>query len=168
VQLEEHWQQIMYICAKGMGNFAFATVNEDGTPHLTPIGSLILRDDCTGFYFEEYPSSLPANLERDNRLSILAVDFRKSFWISSFFLGRYTHPVAVRLNGRAGERREATEEELTAFHDIIWVKLLRVFRFKGYEVGWKPLRHVRDICFDSFEPCEMGAMSRGHWNRSRV
>ena len=167
MRIEDHWDEISYICRKSMGNLAFATVNEDGTPHLTPIGSLIPRGDCSAFYFEQYPSRLPENLERDNRISVLAVDMRKVFWIPSFLLGHYTHPPAVRLYGRAGERREATTEEIAAFHKNPWVKLMSIFKLKGYQVAWKPMTHVRDIHFDSFEPCDMGTMSRGHWGQGR-
>jgi hypothetical protein len=163
MRIEDHWDEIKYICKKSLGLFTLGTVDADGTPRLTPIGSLIPRDDCTAFYFEQYPSRLPENLKRDDRVSVLAVDMRKPFWVLSFFLGHYTHPLAVRLYGKVGERRPATPEELATFSNLPLIVLIRVFCHKGYRVGWKPMTHVRDIHFDSFEPCNMGAMSRGHW-----
>ena len=33
---------------KSCMHYALATVNEDGSPHITPIGSLILRADLSG------------------------------------------------------------------------------------------------------------------------
>ncbi len=164
MRIEDHWPTIKRVCKKSVGLFVFGTADPDGTPRLTPIGSLIPRDDCTAFYFERYPSRLPANLERDGRISVLAVDMRKSFWVLSFFLGKYTHPPAVRLYGRVGELRPATSEELAAFRNHPLVTLVRIFCRRGYRVGWEPLTQVRDIRFESFEPCDMGAMSRGHWS----
>jgi uncharacterized protein len=164
MRIEDHWPMISRICRKSVGLFVFGTADPDGTPRLTPIGSLIPRDDCTAFYFERYPSMLPANLERDDRITVLAADMRKSFWVLSFFLGHYTHPPAVRLYGRAGGLRPATPEELATFRNHPLITLVRIFCRRGYRVGWEPLTQVRDIRFDSFEPCDMGAMSRGHWD----
>ena len=163
MRIEDHWDMISFIIKKAVGSFAFCTVDPDGRPHLTPIGSLWPRDDCTAFYFEQYPSRLPANLERDNRITVMAVDMRKSFWVSSFFLGHYTHPPAVRLYGTVGEKRPATPEEMSLFHDHWLVRAMKIVGRRGYNKAWAPLTQVRDIRFDSFEPCDMGAMSKGHW-----
>jgi uncharacterized protein len=164
MRIEDHWDMISRICRKSMGLFAFGTVDPDGTPRLTPIGSLIPRNDCTAFYFERYPSRLPANLERDSRITVLAVDMRKTFWVLSFFLGHYTHPPAVHLYGTVGEKRPATPEELAQFRNHWLVKAISIVGRRGYKVGWEPLTEVRDIRFDSFEPCDMGTMSKGHWS----
>jgi hypothetical protein len=163
MEINGHWKEIRRVFGKAMGNYAIATVNEDGSPHVSPIGSVILRDNMTGFFFEEYPRNLPRNLESNNRVCILAVNFSKLFWVRSFLLGRYPTPVAVRIMGRTSERREATEQEIAQFRSIPWVWLFRTLRLKGYERGWKPLRHVRDIHFDSFEPVHAGVMTGHHW-----
>ena len=41
-----------------------ATVNADGSPHVTPIGSLALRDDPSGYFFGEFCSRTRENLNR--------------------------------------------------------------------------------------------------------
>lgn len=79
MQIDSHWEEIRQVFKKSMGNYAFATANEDGSPHVSPIGSLFLRDNQTGFYFEEYSRILNKNLNRDNRICVLAVNFIKSF-----------------------------------------------------------------------------------------
>jgi hypothetical protein len=45
-------------------HFGVASINEDGSPHVTPIGSLVLGDEGYGVYFERYPTKLPQNLRR--------------------------------------------------------------------------------------------------------
>jgi len=50
----QHWETIRAVFEEGYkscSHFAVATVNEDGSPHVTPIGALILRKDQTGFLF---------------------------------------------------------------------------------------------------------------------
>ncbi len=64
-------------------HYAIATVNKDGTPHVTPIGSLMLGDDRQGFYFEGYVSALARNLEHNKRVCVLAVNSGK--WCSNHF-----------------------------------------------------------------------------------
>ncbi|MDD5223752.1 MAG: pyridoxamine 5'-phosphate oxidase family protein [bacterium] len=163
MEIGEHWEEIRKLFEKSMGNYAFATINEDGSPHVSPIGSLFLRADQTGFYFEEYSRILNKNLNRDNRICVLAVDFRKSFWARSFIRGRYIAPPAVRIIGTVGERRKATPEEIKMFRGIRWVRLFRWLGLKGYKAGWKPLSHVRDVKFSSFEPIHAGIMTSHNW-----
>jgi uncharacterized protein len=47
MKIGKHWEMIKTIfeeAYKSCSHFAVATVNEDGSPHVTPIGALILRD----------------------------------------------------------------------------------------------------------------------------
>lgn len=152
----DRMREIFRNAFKSSFHFSIATVNEDGSPHVTPIGSLILRDDRTGFYFEEYVSFLSRNLKRDKRVCVMAVNTDKWAMIKSFFLGRFLSPPGVRLMGTVGERREATEEEQAQFR-----KLVRKYRmFKGHDLLWSRLRHVRDIRFHAYEPIRIGALTR--------
>ena len=41
-------------CISSSKHAAIATVSPDGTPHVTPIGFIFLRDDCSAYYFEQY------------------------------------------------------------------------------------------------------------------
>lgn len=161
---EEHWDSIRkffghvsHVTAslvRSTPYLAFATVNEDGSPHVTPMGSLLLGPDKKGFYFEEFARRMPANLEREQRVCVLIVNTSMWFWIKSLLLGRMDSPPAIRLIGTAGERREATPEEIKAFHQSI-----RPYRmFKGYKLLWRDVSHVRDIHFQSFEPVRMGPL----------
>ncbi len=156
------WPQIQEIfrnAFRSSFHFSIATVNEDGSPHVTPIGSLILQDDRTGFYFEEYTTNLTRNLARDKRVCVMAVNSSKWALIKSFFLGKFITPPGVRLMGTAGERREATPAEQALFR-----KRVRKYRmFKGHDLLWSRLRHVREIRFDAFEPIRVGVLTRHMW-----
>ena len=163
MELNAHWPKIMKVFEKAMGNYAVATVTADGNPYITPIGSIFLRDDMTGFYFEQYPKNLVENLKANSRVAVLAVNFHKVFWLHSFLRGNYPAPPAVRLFGVAGERRRATSQELARFRNSFWVRIIRLMRLKGYGITWEPMHHVRDIRFDSFEPIVAGEMTRGNW-----
>ena len=162
--LDKNWSRIAKLAQRAFPNFIFATVNEDGSPHLSPIASLILKDDCTGFYFEGFTEHMRRNLDRDNRISVLFADCHTSRWIPPLLTGSLAHPIAVRLNGTAGERRIASLPEQEAFKKgSRLINLARIFNLKGYQILWKPLIYVRDIKFHSFEAINMGAMDRAHW-----
>lgn len=140
-------------------HFAVATVNEEGSPHVTPIGALILRQDRTGFYFEENPIRMPRNLKRNPRVCILAVNADKVYWGQSLIEGKFISPPAVRLVGMAGELREATADEMAAWEE----KIALAKGTKGYSLLWERFSKVRDISFDAFEPVQVGEMTNGLW-----
>lgn len=140
-------------------HYAVATVNADGSPHVTPIGSVILRQNGTGFFFEEYLSATARNLERDRRVCILAVHSSRWLFLKSLFLGRFVTLPAMRLAGTVGEKREATPEELASFRRRVG----RYHFLKGYDLLWSRLRYVRDVSFDAALPIHTGAMTRGLW-----
>ena len=157
-----HWKNIRRLFDDTFNtsfHYAFATVKEDGSPHVTPVGSLILDDDRKGFYFEEYLSAMPRNLKHNARVCILAVHTSKWRFFISLFRGKFSSPPAVRLMGKVGEKREATPEELRKFRS----RINKYRMFKGYNLLWSKLRHVREIEFDSFEPVRAGAMTQGLW-----
>lgn len=162
MEIGHHWETIRAVfeeAYKSGLHFALATVNEDGSPHVTPIGALILRDDRTGFYFEENPTSMPENLKRDPRVCILGVNADKSFWGQALIGGKFDAPPAVRLMGRVGQIRKATPEEIEA-----WQKKIAVVKgTKGHTLLWEKMSRVRDIFFDSFEPVQLGEMTDGLW-----
>ena len=141
-------------------HFSIATVNKDGAPHVTPIGSVFLLDYPKAFYFEEYASNLSRNLQHQKRVCVMAVNSSKWSLIKSFFLGKFLVPPGVRLMGTASERREATTREIELFRNR--VKKYRMF--KGYDLLWSRLRHVREIHFDAYEPIRIGALTRDVWN----
>lgn len=140
-------------------HYAVGTVNPDGSPHVTPIGSLILRDNGNAFFFEEFLGATARNFQNDNRICVLAVHASRWLLLKSLFLGRFGSLPAARLAGRVGEKREATPDEMNLFHKRIG----RYHFLKGYDLLWGRLRYVRDVTFDAALPVRAGAMTRGLW-----
>jgi uncharacterized pyridoxamine 5'-phosphate oxidase family protein len=159
MNIDENWDMIkatLQAAMKSSHHLSFATVTEDGSPHVTPIGSLILRDDCTGYYFEEYTKQMPINLKYNQQISILAVNSGVWFWIKSIYSGKFSSHPGIRLHGIVGERRPATKGEIAAWQN----RVKSVKKTKGYKLIWENLKHVRDIKFDSFEPITAGEMTK--------
>jgi uncharacterized pyridoxamine 5'-phosphate oxidase family protein len=162
MEIGKHWETIRAVFEEGYKScvhFAVATVNEDGSPHVTPIGALILREDQTGFYFEENPTRMPLNLKRNPRVCILAVNADKLFWGKALLEGKFTSPPAVRLSGMVGDLRNATADEVALWQD----KIAIAEGTKGYKLLWEKFAQVRDITFDSFDPVYVGEMTGGLW-----
>ena len=163
MEIGKHWETIRAIfeeAYKSCSHFAVATVNEDGSPHVTPIGALILRDSQTGFYFEENPIKMPRNLKRNPRVCIMAVNADKIFWGKALIEGKFATPPAVRLSGTVGKLRQATPDEIALW----WKKIALAKGTKGYKLLWENFGQVRDVNFDSFEPVNVGEMTEGLWD----
>ncbi|MBI5584224.1 MAG: pyridoxamine 5'-phosphate oxidase family protein [Deltaproteobacteria bacterium] len=162
MDITPHWPAIKKVFGDALNtslHYAVATVNSDGTPHLTPVGSLILRDNPSGFFFDEFLQTLAGNIKQNPRVCVLAVNSSRLFWYRSLWQGRFRQAPAIRLTGTVGDRRPATPAELEMFQ-----RRLRPFRrLKGYKILWQNMSKVRDITFDGFRPVEAGAMSRGIW-----
>ncbi|MEN8761913.1 MAG: pyridoxamine 5'-phosphate oxidase family protein [Thiogranum sp.] len=158
MQLKENWIDIKRLFRRAFGSsfhYAFATVNENGEPHVTPIGSLILCDPGHGFYFEEFTRQLPQNLRKNRQICVLAVNSSRWFWLISLFRGRFASPPAMRLYGTVGDVREATEKEIS-----LWHRRVRTVRSsKGYSIMWENMKMVRDITFSRVEPVHLGQMT---------
>jgi predicted pyridoxine 5'-phosphate oxidase superfamily flavin-nucleotide-binding protein len=162
MEIGKHWETIRTIfdeAYNSCSHFAVATINEDGSPHVSPIGALILRDNQTGFYFEENPKKMPRNLKRNPRVCILAVNADKLFWGKALLEGKFMTPPAVRLSGTAGELRKATADEVASWQE----KIAIAKGTKGYKLLWENFGQVRDITFDSFEPVLLGEMTGDLW-----
>lgn len=113
MQINENWIKIKQLFKQSFRSsfhYAIATVSEQGEPHITPIGSLILGEVGQGVYFEEYPKQLPRNLEK--KVCVLAVNSSPWFWMKSLISGWFSDPPAARLYGVAGAVRAATEKEI--------------------------------------------------------
>jgi hypothetical protein len=162
ITLENHWQEIRRLFTKSFWSsfhYALASVNEDGSPHLTPIGSLFLTEPTKGFYFELFTTQMPKNFKKNQRVCVLAVRSGFWFWLKSLFFGRFQTPPALRLAGRVGERRSSTEKEKK-----LWLQRVGWFRgLKGYGLLWKNVPFVREITFDAMIPIHLGTMTEHHW-----
>jgi hypothetical protein len=158
MDLKENWADIQTLFKKTPG-CSIATVNEDGSPHITPIGSLCLHNDQTGFYFEEFSQRMPKNFDHNNRICIMAVERGFLFWMKSFFKGLCPSTPGVRLYGTVGERRIGSEEEIAVFKK----RVKRLRKRKGYKILWENMKYLREIHFDSFEPVTLGSMTQHLW-----
>ncbi len=162
MEIKTNWPEIKRIFKRSFRSslhYAIATVGENGEPHITPIGSLILGKPGQGIYFEEFPHKLPRNLQTNQTVCVLAVDSGISFWLRSLLGGKFVSPPGIRLYGIAGELREATEKEIE-----LWQRRVRRVRFtKGHTMMWKKMRMVREITFTRAEPVQMGEMTKGLW-----
>ncbi|MCG6879992.1 MAG: pyridoxamine 5'-phosphate oxidase family protein [Deltaproteobacteria bacterium] len=162
MEIGKHWEMIQKVFRQSLNSslhYALASVNDDCSPHLTPIGALFLREDKTGFYFDVFSVNMSKNLDKNQRVCVLAVNSHRSYWRECFITGRCEIPPSVRLLGSVGARRKATAEETA-----MWENHVAFARgMKGYELLWGNMRFVRDIYFDFFEPVNMGEMTEGLW-----
>ncbi|WP_166906026.1 pyridoxamine 5'-phosphate oxidase family protein [Mycobacterium sp. DL440] len=145
-ELASQWDRIREIVERGRrstGHHAIASADADGSPTITPIGTIFLREDCTGFYFDQYTERLAENLDINPHVCVMAVDGGRAFWLRSLLTGRFRKAIGVRLYGTAGPRRPATPDELNEVHKR--VRLMRATR--GGRTLWSDFSHVRDLTF---------------------
>ncbi len=132
------------------------SVNSNHQPTVTPIGSLFLNSDQTGFYFEKFPSKLPQHAKSNNHICVLAVNSNKWFWLKSVFYGKFYQYPAIKLYGQLGNKRDATQHELSRFYRRMrWTKGL-----KGDTYMWREMAQVREIIFTRAEKINLGAMTK--------
>ncbi len=107
MEIGKHWKTIQVVFQESRGSsthYAVATVNEDGSPHVTPIGALFLRENNTGFYFDEFPVNMSRNLERNPRVCILAVNSNPTFWRKITFGRKIRDPSCGETDGFCGKK----------------------------------------------------------------
>ena len=151
MNLEKNWDQIKLTFTAALRTSrhgAIATIGPDGCPHITPIGFMFLRNDGTGFYFEEHSRRLGENIARDARVCVLLVNSGTRFWLSFLLRGVFPSSPGLRLVGHAGQRRKASAAEMAALN-----RRLKPFRYlRGAKLIWDGLDHVRDIQFEECLP----------------
>ena len=155
----EHTRRIANGAFRTSVHYAIATVNEDGAPHVAPIGSVRLNADQTGYFFELFTQQTPTNLDRDPRFTLLAVNSGRMFWFRSLWRGKFLDVPGFRLVATATEARPATEAEYTWWERR--VKPAR--RLKGYEKLWGrdllTKSRVRHFTVEKVIPLNLGAMN---------
>ena len=123
-----------------------ASVSIEGIPNITPIGTVFLNDDGTGFLFDSFSKQLAENLQTNNNICISAVNSSKLFWLSSFIQGQFSSYPGVRLYGELGDLRPATQEEKLKVNRRIqslkWTK--------GSKLIWSDFTHVREFKINSY------------------
>jgi len=159
MDLIENWTAIRNHFSQSFGSslhVSIASVGDENTPTITPVGSLFLNSDQTGFYFEKFISTLPKHATDNNNICILAVNSSKLFWLKSLFKGRFDAYPDYRLYGALGKRRKATQTEIRALKRRM--KLTR--SLKGHNYLWNDMDDVREITFHKGEKINIGKMTK--------
>ena len=158
MDIVKDWNSIkkhVSVCFKTSLHVSIASVNKNGIPTVTPIGTLFLNNDQTGFYFEKFSSGLTSNIKNNNSVCVLAVNSNKLFWLKSLFYGKFRKHPALKLYGELGAKRKATKKEIHALS-----RRMRVTKnFKGNHYLWRNMKFVREIDFKSIEQMKLGKMT---------
>ena len=158
MDIKTNWKEIKTHFSKSFRtNFhvSIASVDIDNNPSVTPIGSLFLNNNRTGFYFEKYPTKLPINGKNNPNICILAVNSNVWFWIKSLFIGEFKKYPAIKLYGQLGEKREATDIEIKRLNN----RMKSTKGFKGNLYMWGKMEYVREITFTNVEKINLGEMT---------
>jgi uncharacterized protein len=127
---------------------SIATVDAEGQPNVTPIGSFFLnRDDFSGFYFEIFTQNIPRNAGTNPKVCIMAVNSGKWYWLSSLFFGKFRTPPMTKIYGTIGERRVPTPAEIERGNR----RLGRMKALPGGKKLFGNMGFVRDLHFHAFE-----------------
>ncbi|MEQ1570570.1 MAG: pyridoxamine 5'-phosphate oxidase family protein [Myxococcota bacterium] len=138
-------------------HFALASVDADGAPRVTPIGTVLLAEPGHALYFELFAHGLGARLSADPRVSVLAVDSGRLLWLRALWQVRFPRPPAARLVGRASpERRPPTEGERRRWER----RMGPVARLPGARRLWGELPWVRDLWIDRIDRVRIGPLTQ--------
>lgn len=139
------WQNIRQVVAdaqRAAMHCSIATVNPQGFPSITPIGTVFLdQQSSTGFFFDTYSTTFSENLQHQPLACIQAVNSSKLFWLSSIFKAKFKHYPGVRLYAEIGSLRPATAEEI----EKVESRISTLKWSKGSKLIWSSFHHVRDI-----------------------
>ena len=155
---QAHWDQLKPLAGRVIGSslhFAISTINPDGTPHVTPIGSLILTDPGKAYFFRgihtkvtEEPGQRQSGCcsGRDIEFSpMAAIPHNGSFQVST--------RVSAAWQGRRASRIDAGRKSR-------WRRRVRLLKWtRGNDVLWGNLETVRELHFHSVAAVEMGRMT---------
>ncbi len=159
MEITDNWplvKRLMRASLSSSLHCAIASVNEQGEPHVTPIGSLILDRPGHGFYFEQFTRQMPHNFSHSREVCVLAVNSGLWYWLKSLLGGRFRTPPGLRLVGTVGEARDATDQEIAR-----WQRRVRSARFtRGHALMWRNMKRVREIHFQRIETLEIGVMTQ--------
>jgi hypothetical protein len=159
MNIQENWSDIrahFNRSVKSSFHVSIASVNSEGQPIVTPIGSLFLNKELRGFYFEKYTSNLPLNAKQNKNICVLAVNSNLWFWVRSLIKVKFINDPAVKLYGVLGEKRKASEIELSRLKKR--TKLFKISK-KGYDYLWGDMCYVREVEFTKAEKIKLGKMT---------
>ena len=153
-----NWKEIRLHFNKSFrSNFhvSIASIISDNNPTVTPIGSLFLNNDQIGFYFEKYPVKLPMYSKINRKICVLAVNSNNWFWLKSLFKGKFNSYPGIKLYGKLGEKRKATEIEIQRLN-----RRMRMTKgMKGHKYLWGSMTMVRELSFAKVEKINLGEMT---------
>lgn len=153
----ENWPSIRRNFRYGFAtnlHVAIATVDADGQPNATPIGSFFLhRGDFSGFYFEIFSQSIPANARTNPKVCIMAVNSGKWYWLKSLLFGKFKSPPMTKIYGELGERRPPTAAEIERGNR----RLGRMKQLPGGKKLFGNMAFVREVRFHAFEVAKLPA-----------
>ncbi len=159
MDIRTDWTKIRNHFRRSFGtslHYSISSVDKDNNPTTTPIGSLFLNNDQTGFYFERYPSNLPKNSKHNKNICVLAVNSSKWLWLKSLYKNKFSDYPAIKLYGTLGEKRQATENELRALKR----RMRKTRQLQGHKYLWSNMDTVRDIFFTNAELINLGKMTK--------
>jgi hypothetical protein len=159
MDIKKDWKKIREHFNKSFrSNFyiSVASVDAENNPTVTPIGSLFLNDDQTGFYFEKYPTKLPIHATTNRNICALAVNSGALFWLRSLFKGKFKNYPAIKLYGELGDKRKVSDIESNRLK-----RRMRITNgLKGNKYLWGEMEFVRDIKFIKAEKINLGEMTK--------
>lgn len=160
--LKGEWKQVKSVLERGQASAVYcsiATINPDGTPHITPVGTVFLRGDQTGYFFDHYARALGENIDHNPNVCVMAVNSGRFFWLRSLLSGRFISPPGVRLYGKVGPLREATTDEIAKIESRVRPSMW----MKGARLLWTDFTHVRDVEFTRYKPVTYPVMMENMW-----
>lgn len=158
MEIKENWQLIknhFNLSFKTSLSVSIASVDKDNKPTVTPIGTVFLNKDQTGFYFEKFPKKIPENAKTNKNICVLAVNSSKWFWIKALYKLKFETYPAIRLYGELGEKRKASEIEILRLN-----RRMRTTKgLKGNTYLWGDMDFVREMKFTKAEGIHIGKMT---------
>lgn len=158
MEIESNWKEIRKHFNKSFQtnlHVVIGSVDNDFNPALTPIGSLFLNHDQTGFYFEKYLRKLPDMASSQKNICVLAVNSSKWFWFKSLYRGAFADYPAIKLYGELGCKRIATDVEIQRMKAR--VRLTKWL--KGHHYLWNDMNIVQEVSFTRAEKINLGKMT---------
>lgn len=134
---------------------SIASVGIDDKPTVTPVGSLFLNGDQTGFYFEIFVSKLPLHEKKNKNICVLAVNSNKWVWLKALFKLKFKSNPAIKLYGELGKKRPATDIEISRLNR----RMKATKGLKGNKYLWSNTPIVREIKFSEVEGINLGKMT---------
>lgn len=135
---------------------SIASVDVDNNPNVTPIGTLFLNSNLTGFYFEKFPKKLKKNADQNTNVCVLGVNSGRWFWLKSLIKGKFSSFPAIQLYGNFGQCRKASDVELYRLQRRM--KMTKMT--KGHQYLWGDMEYVREINFTKAESIQLSKMTK--------